>query len=156
MGPVRGWGPHGLSIWGCCCLAKWAAAGRKRGPWVVSFLFFEKNPVWPTSWGYRGAPRAETLAAVSDKLKPSTSEAFPLEHRGGKSMVPRQQTRLCILAPALSDHEILYPPCTPTQASSCVQEVGVLGYNTSLYPNTSLLFFFCKMGAGNNTEFTSL
>ena len=48
------------------------------------------------------------------------------------------------------------PPCTPTQASSCVQEVGVLGYNTRLYPDTSHLFFICKMGAGNNTIHQSI
>lgn len=100
----------------------------------------EQLPGWPPSSpcppslgnvtlppeGYRGgSPRAGTLTAVSDWLKPSTSEAFPLEHRGGKSMVPSQQTRLCILAPALSDHEILYP---------------------TMYPNTSLLL--CTRGWG--------
>lgn len=41
MGPVRGWGPHGLSIRGCCS-AKWAAAGRKEGPeWSVSYFLRE-------------------------------------------------------------------------------------------------------------------
>ena len=153
MGPMRGWGPHGPSIWGCCCLTKWAAAGRKRGPWVVSFLFFERNPVWPASWGYRGgAPRAEWVTSWRHQpRRPS-----PCNTEEGRAWFPVSRHDFASWLQHFLTMRSCSPPCTPTQASSCVQEVAVLGYNTSLYPNTSLLFFICKMGAGNNTWFTSL